>query len=172
VGSKGPIYLAPYDSTWPLEFEAEAARIERACGDLEITLEHVGSTAVPGLAAKPIIDIVAGRPPRARLAPYVAAMRQIGYEHLGAYGVPGRDYFRRGSPRSHHVHMVSRTSAFWRKHLAFRDYLRTHADAAREYEVSKRELARVSGENHMAYVTGKGPFVRRILREAALQVSS
>jgi GrpB-like predicted nucleotidyltransferase (UPF0157 family) len=165
------IHLVPYDPTWPLEFEAEAARIERACADLELRLEHIGSTAIPGLSAKPIIDILAGRPPRAAVAPYIAAMKQIGYEHKGAYGIPGRQYFRRGAPRSHHVHMVSWTSAFWREHLAFRDFLRDHPERAREYDALKRELAPVSGDDHAAYVKGKGPFVRAVLREAGLETA-
>jgi len=166
VGSPGPIYLALYDPTWPLEFEAERDRIARACADeeLEIKLEHIGSTAIPGLSAKPIIDIVAGRPPRAQLAPYIAVMRQLGYEHKGAYGVPGREYFRRGAPRSHHVHMVSWTSKFWREHLAFRDYLLSHPETAREYETLKRDLAAHSGEDHNVYTSGKTAFVKRILR--------
>jgi len=162
------IHLVPYDPTWPLEFEAEAARIERVCADLELRLEHIGSTAIPGLSAKPIIDILAGRPPRAQMAPYLAAMKQIGYEHKGAYGIPGRQYFRRGAPRSHHVHMVSWTSTFWREQLAFRDFLRAHPERAREYDALKRELAPVSGDDHNAYTKGKGPFIRAVLRESEL----
>lgn len=160
------IRLVPYDSTWPLEFAAEADRIERGCAGLPLELEHIGSTAVPGLAAKPVIDILAGRPGNTSGDSYVAAFRQLGYEHKGAYGIPGRNYFRRGSPRTHHVHLVSRSSDFWRDHLLFRDYLRSHPDIAREYETIKRELAAMYVMDKERYVDAKGPFIKSIVRRA------
>jgi GrpB-like predicted nucleotidyltransferase (UPF0157 family) len=162
------VTLSAYDPLWPAEFQAEAERIARACYDLEIRLEHVGSTAVPGLAAKPIIDISAGVPPRVDRQPYIQAMKEIGYEHLGAYGIPGRDYFRRGSPRSHHVHMVSWSSDLWRENLEFRDYLRTHDDARMEYEILKRQLALTYANDRSRYTSEKAPFIQAILRQARL----
>jgi len=158
--------LVPHDPLWAAEFEAEAARIERVCDDLEIRLEHVGSTAIPGVAAKPIIDILAGVPARAPRRDYVTAIKGIGYEHLGAHGVPGRDYFRRGSPRSHHVHLVSWSSAFWREQLAFRDWLRAHPETAAEYDALKRELARRHADDRKRYQEEKGPFIRSVVRRA------
>lgn len=160
------VRLLPYDSTWPLEFDAEAERIYRACDELQIRLEHIGSTAVPGLAAKPIIDILAGRPGNVPGDAYVAAFRQLGYEHKGAFGIPGRNYFRRGSPRSHHVHLVSWSSELWRDHLLFRDYLRADALVAREYETIKRELAAMYVNDREQYTDAKGPFIRSIVRRA------
>lgn len=159
------IYIAPYDSQWPAEYAAEEDRILDACRGLPIKLEHIGSTAVPGLDAKPIIDILAGVPPRADRAAYVAALRQIGYEHKGAFGIPGRNYFRRGSPRSHHVHMVSWSSAFWRKQLAFRDALRADASLRQEYAALKRELAGMFSDDVEQYASAKGPFIASALRE-------
>jgi GrpB-like predicted nucleotidyltransferase (UPF0157 family) len=160
------IYIAQYDPLWPREFEAEADRIIRACDDLPILLEHIGSTAVPGLSAKPIVDILAGVPPREPRAPYIAALVSIGYEHLGAYGVPGRDYFRRGSPRTHHVHMFSWSSAAWKDHILFRDYLRAHPDVAQEYAVLKRELAATFADDRQRYTEEKSPFIKSVLRRA------
>jgi GrpB-like predicted nucleotidyltransferase (UPF0157 family) len=160
------ITLAPYDEHWPAEFEAEAERIERVCAGLPLRLEHVGSTAVPGLSAKPIIDILAGVPPRARRRDYVVALTGIGYEHLGAHGIPGRDYFRRGIPRSHHVHLVSWSSTFWKEQLLFRDWLRAHPERRREYEVLKRELALTFAADRRGYGEAKGAFVRSVVREA------
>jgi GrpB-like predicted nucleotidyltransferase (UPF0157 family) len=139
----GSVRLVPYDSTWPLEFAAEAERIERACEGMPLRLEHIGSTSIPGLAAKPVIDILAGRPGNVAGNKYVDALRQIGYEHKGAYGIPGRNYFRRGTPRTHHVHMVSWSSDLWRDHLLFRDYLRLHPRllvSTRRSSVSSRLL--------------------------------
>lgn len=149
-----------------MEFAAEAERIERACVGLQIRLEHIGSTSVPGLAAKPVIDILAGRPVSISGDRYVAALRQLGYEHKGSFGIPGRNYFRRGSPRSHHVHLVSWSSEFWRDHLLFRDYLRTHPLVASEYETLKREIAVMYVQDRDRYTDAKGPFIRSILRRA------
>ena len=141
-------------------------RIERACYDLPIKLEHIGSTSVPGLAGKPLIDILAGVPPRDPRAPYVAALIQLGYEHLGAFGIPGRDYFRRGTPRTHHVHLFSWSSDAWRDHLLFRDYLRAHPDVAQEYAALKRELAAMFADDPPRYSEEKGPFIKSVLRRA------
>ena len=162
------VILSPYDPHWPAMFEAEAARIERAMVGLPIRLEHIGSTAVPGLAAKPIIDILAGRPPKGSAEPYIAAMRQLGYEHLGPNGIPGREYFRRGTPRTHHMHMVRWSSTFWKEQLRFRDALRDNPSLAREYETLKYDLAAsLSPEERRVYSDAKGPFIRKVLRDAA-----
>lgn len=163
------VRIAAYDPLWPREFEAEAARLERACG-LPLRLEHAGSTAVPGLAAKAIIDILAGVPSRASRAPYVTAIVQLGYEHMGAFGIPGRNYFRRGSPRTHHVHLVSWSSKFWRDELLFRDYLRAHDDVAREYAALKRELAAAFPDDSRQYTEEKAPFITSVLRRARAAV--
>src|ERR1043166_2226921 len=160
------IRIVPYDPLWPREYAAEAARIAEACRDLPLRLEHIGSTAVPGLSAKPIIDILAGCPARAPRAPYVAAFRQLGYDHRGAFGIPGRNYFRRGTPRSHHVHLVSWSSAFWRDHVLFRDYLRGDPTAVLEYAALKRDLAAVFSDDHRRYTVEKSPFIKAALRRA------
>jgi GrpB-like predicted nucleotidyltransferase (UPF0157 family) len=160
--------IVPYDPLWPEEFRVEAQRIERACDDLEIRLEHIGSTSVPGLSAKPIIDIAAGVPSRADRTPFIQSLKELGYEHLGAYGIPGRDYFRRGSPRSHHVHMVSWSSAVWREHLLFRDALRGNATLRLEYEALKRQLALTHAGDRASYQAEKGPFIQAVLRQARL----
>lgn len=130
-------------------------------------IEHIGSTAVPGIAAKPVIDILVGVPPKANRAAYVAVMRQLGYEHRGANGIPGRDYFVRGAPRSHQLHLVSWSSGLWRDHLAFRDYLRAHPHTAREYEALKRQFAIAFADDRPKYAEAKGPFIRAVLRQAS-----
>ena len=158
--------LVDYDPKWPLAFETERARIHAALGDVARGIEHYGSTAVAGLRAKPIIDILVGVPPRAAREPYVAAIRGLGYEHRGAAGIPGRNYFRRGSPRTHHIHLVSWSSALWRDHLLFRDWLRRNESAALEYAVLKRELAAMFADNRLRYSESKGPFIKATLRQA------
>jgi GrpB-like predicted nucleotidyltransferase (UPF0157 family) len=160
------VRLVPYDDLWPREFAAEAARIEGACDELPIRLEHIGSTAIAGISAKPVIDILAGCPANANRAPYIAALKQLGYVHRGNNGIPGRNYFVRGSPRSQQVHLVNWSSALWRDHLLFRDYLRAHGDVAREYEELKRQLAITFAGDRRAFSEAKGPFIRAVLRDA------
>lgn len=158
--------IHPYDPLWPLEYHAESERILIACRDLALRLEHVGSTAVPGLSAKPIIDILAGCPARAARAPYIAALRQLGYEHKGAFGIPGRNYFRRGTPRSHQIHLVSWTSALWNDQIQFRDILRDEPAVAQDYAALKRSLAVTFADDIRAYSDNKGPFIKAVLRGA------
>ena len=158
--------IAPYDPIWPRDFAAEADRIARACDDLPLQVEHIGSTAIPGLSAKPIIDILIGVPPRASREPYIAAIRGLGYDHRGANGIPGRNYFRRGSPRTHHIHLVSWSSEVWHDHLLFRDWLRKNPDAVAEYAVLKRELHAMFPDNREKYSESKGPFIKAALRMA------
>ena len=164
--------LAAYDPLWPAMFDAEARRIEAACAGLSIRLEHIGSTSVPGMSAKPVIDILAGRPPQSRATGYIAAFRQLGYEHKGAFGVPGREYFRRGTPRSHHVHLVSWSSTVWEEHLLFRDRLRADPATARDYEAVKRALAIAYANDRRAYTDAKGPFIRSVIRNARQGVTN
>lgn len=158
--------ISPYDPLWPREFEAEADRIVRGCDDRPLLIEHIGSTAVPGLSARPVIDIGLAIPPRTRREPYITALRQLGYEHKRAHGIPGRDYFHRGIPRSHRVNLVSVTSPLWRDWIAFRDFLRGHPETAREYDALKRELSALFVDEPRKYADAKGPFVRAVLRRA------
>jgi GrpB-like predicted nucleotidyltransferase (UPF0157 family) len=160
------VLLVPYDPLWPLEYAAEADRIAHACDDLPFRLEHIGSTAVPGLGARPVIDIAMGIPGNAKRHEYFAALRQLGYEHRGTDGVPGRDYFVRGSPRSHHVHLVSWSSSLWNDWLLFRDHLRGNPGAAREYDGLKRELSATFADEPREYADAKGAFVRAAVRRA------
>lgn len=160
------VVVVDYDPDWPALFAEEAALIRTACGGGLEAIEHIGSTAVPGLAAKPIIDIMAGVRHIAAAAGLIAAMESLGYESLGPYGIEGRLYFRRGEPRSHHVHMVEMGSDFWRRHLMFRDHLRAHADAAAAYALLKRRLADRFGADREAYTNAKTPFIEASLRVA------
>jgi GrpB-like predicted nucleotidyltransferase (UPF0157 family) len=165
-----PVTLLPYDPLWALEYDAEAARIENACIGLPIRLEHIGSTSVPGLSAKPVIDILAGVPGQAHRGLYIASMLRLGFEHVGSYGIPGRNYFRRGRPRSHHVHMVSWSSEMWKESLLFRDYLRVNRAIAMEYDALKREFAIAHADDKGEYQSAKGPFIQSVLRKARTEI--
>ncbi|MEK7247869.1 MAG: GrpB family protein, partial [Chloroflexota bacterium] len=139
-----------------------------AIGEWAVAIEHVGSTAVPGLAAKPIIDIMPAIRSLADARHIIAPMEALGYEYVPEFedDLPERRYFRRGVPRSHHVHVVETTSTFWRRHLAFRDYLRAHPETAAEYAALKRRLADGYGSDSGGYTNAKTEFITRIERLA------
>ena len=147
-----PIVIAGYDPAWPERFERERAEILRVCGaDAFARIEHVGSTAVPGLAAKPIIDIMPGLRSLDDAAALIAPLAGIDYEYVPEFerpnaideGMPFRRYFRKDveGERAFHMHMVEAGSEFWRDHLLFRDYLRNSPEDAREYERVKSRVA-------------------------------
>jgi GrpB-like predicted nucleotidyltransferase (UPF0157 family) len=166
------IEVVPYDPSWPARFEAERARIAEALGALALRVDHNGSTAVPGLAAKPVIDIqvsVAALAPLARFAEPLAA---IGYVHVPHADDAFCPFFHRPAhgPHSHHVHVVAAGGSEERRTLAFRDYLREHAEAVAVYASLKRDLAeRFAGdsfESRNAYADAKSAFVEDAIRRA------
>jgi GrpB-like predicted nucleotidyltransferase (UPF0157 family) len=167
------LLVAPYDPRWPADFERERERIRGALGDAALRIDHHGSTAVPGLAAKPVIDIQVSV---ARLHPidaYAAALERIGYVHVPHDDDARCPFFHRPAawPHTHHVHVVEAGSEEERHTLAFRDHLREHPEAAREYEALKRDLARDhdgdDAESREAYALAKSAFVERIIAAAA-----
>jgi GrpB-like predicted nucleotidyltransferase (UPF0157 family) len=163
-----PIVIADYDESWPSMYEDERARIEEAIGEWLADIQHVGSTAVPGLAAKPIIDIMPGLRSLDDAPHIIEPLQRLGYEYVPEFEaqLPERRYFRKGIPRAYHVHAVETTSEFWRRHLAFRDYLRTHADARDEYAALKRKLAAEHTHNRGNYTEAKTEFIQSIERLA------
>ncbi len=170
----GPVArVVDYDPRWPRIYEAERARILEAIGPWVAGIDHVGSTAVPNLAAKPIIDILVGLRTLADAVHCIPRLQAIGYEYVPEYEdeLPDRRYFRKGpaANRTHHLHMVERDSDFWAKHLLFRDYLRDHPDEARRYEALKRELAVRFTDDRDAYTESKTEFVESVVRRAAAE---
>jgi GrpB-like predicted nucleotidyltransferase (UPF0157 family) len=163
----GVVRLVEYDARWPAIFAAEQQRIRDQCGTLALRLEHVGGTSIPGMCAKPVLDIAAGRPRNTPTQEYVTALKQAGYEHRGEQGVPGRQFFRRGQPRAYHLHLVEEGGPLWRDYLAFRDYLRAHADATNRFADVKRVLAARFSRDREAYMNAKSPHVEEILRLAS-----
>ncbi|MGH8104308.1 MAG: GrpB family protein [bacterium] len=158
-----PVIVVDYDPRWPHLFEAEKALLRHTLGDRITAIEHVGSTAVPGLGAKPVIDIMAAVPRLALAAECVPLLASINYEYFPEYEkkIPERRFFRKGpaDARTHHLHIAENTSDFWRWLVAFRDYLRAHPDIAREYERTKRAFAAQYGPNRDGYQDAKGPFI-------------
>ena len=167
------IVISEYDAKWRVLFEEEAHRLRTAFGSVALRIEHVGSTSVPGLAAKPIIDIqvsVASLVPHGR---YVDTMATLGYRHvaLGDFDLVYPFFHKPAEfPGTHHVHLCDAGGEQEWKHLAFRNYLRAHPHVAREYEALKHELARahdgVTLQSGQAYSLSKSEFVANVLRAA------
>ena len=158
------VNLSDYDAAWPAMFESERARLAEALAPwLEGPVEHVGSTAVPGLMAKPIIDIMAGVLDLEASRPAIDALVKLDY-YYSAYKPEVMHWFCRPhfSHRTHHLHLVPFESPLWHERLAFRDHLRRHADVADEYSALKRELARRFRNDREAYTRAKNPFVARV----------
>ena len=162
----GEVRLASRHELWAAEFRLERARIVRAIGSHILDIQHVGSTAIAGVPAKPILDISIGVEDFDEAAVCIAPLERIGYRYRGENGIPRRHYFVRGSPRTHHLHMVERASENWRATVEFRDFLRLHSDSAREYAEAKVELAATYPRNRGRYQERKDEIVERILKRA------
>jgi GrpB-like predicted nucleotidyltransferase (UPF0157 family) len=149
-------------------FAAEAERLQAffSAAGLAVQLEHMGSTAVPGLPAKPILDILAGYPEGAPVTDYISVLTSADYVHRGEQGIPGREFFRRGNPRSYHLHLAAGDSQFWRDHLTFRNRLRSDESLRDAYAALKHDLAARFPRDREAYIDAKAPFVKEILRTA------
>lgn len=162
------VEVVPYDTQWPVRFEREAAAVRAALGDTLITIEHVGSTSVPGLAAKPIIDMMPIVRDVREVEKRIVAMAAAGYIPRGEFGLPGRRYFVKGSPyaRLVHCHAYAADNPEAERHLAFRDYLRTHPEALNAYATLKIELARRHPDDIVAYMDGKDGLIKQIEAEA------
>ena len=165
-----PITIVRYDPRWRSEFDAERVRLERVFQGTAAVVEHVGSTAVPGLGAKPIIDIMVGLSHLDEAEARIPALEQIGYQYVPAHEseLPDRRYFRKvqSGRKTHHVHAVVHGSDFWRRHLLFRDYLRRHDAMAKEYLRLKQRLAAVHLTNRRAYLQAKSDFIEAVLLKA------
>lgn len=156
------ISIAQSDPTWPERYQKEALLLQRVLSDIPVAIHHIGSTAVPGLAAKPIIDILLEVPSLHLLDNYNDTLRQAGYTPRGEYGIPGRRYFVKGeNQRTHHLHAFELGSQHTIRHLAFRDYLRQHSNIAQEYERVKRAAAKHSGNLPERYSQLKNDFIQR-----------
>lgn len=155
------VEVVDYDASWPARFEAERAAIAGALGDVVVAVHHIGSTSVPGLAAKPVIDVLVEVRDLDALDARASAMEALGYEAKGEYGIARRRYFRRGGDmRTHHVHAFAAGDEHVVRHLAFRDYLRAHADVAAEYGALKHRVADEAAHDVDAYCDGKDAFVQ------------
>lgn len=181
---EAPIVICTPDPAWPSAYARMRAAVRAAAGGHVERIEHIGSTAVPGLAAKPIIDVMVGVADDALIdvaaepevevggeadiepagpashVDLVQALQRIGFVYRSINGIPGRLFFRRRDVvPGQHIHLVRTGSAFWVRHLLFRDYLRAHPDEVTAYAALKRRLAAVHGSDRMAYTEAKSDFI-------------
>jgi GrpB-like predicted nucleotidyltransferase (UPF0157 family) len=160
-----PIEILPYDPRWPAAFEAERLRLQGLLAPwLRGAIEHIGSTAVPGLVAKPVIDIMAPVLSLENARPAIAVLGASGYCHA-EYQADAMHWFCKPSPelRTHHLHLVPMGSALWRERIAFREALRITPALAAEYAQLKLRLATEFRNDRDGYTEAKTPFVKRIL---------
>ncbi|HEV2318595.1 MAG TPA: GrpB family protein [Verrucomicrobiae bacterium] len=158
--------IEPYRDSWKCEFEIEAAKIRSALGETVVMLHHIGSTAIPRIYAKPIIDILAEVTSLEAIDARVIDMQALGYDAMGEFGIPGRRYFRKDDSNGSHVHAFAHQSPQITRHLTFRNYLISHPGAAQTYSDLKRRLMETCKGNIDAYVDGKDAFVKEVERKA------
>mgnify|MGYP001810252432 CR=1 FL=1 len=169
---EAPVVVVPYSVRWPELFAAEAALLQGVLEPwLVAEVEHVGSTAVIGLHAKPIIDIMAPIKDLASSGPAIEAAQAAGYCYY-PYKPEQMHWFCKPSPalRTHHLHLIPWRSQLWQERLAFRDALRSSPKLAQEYAVLKQELAAKHGADREAYTEAKAPFIASVLRSHFVQV--
>ena len=170
TSSGAPVVIVPYDPDWPARFEAEAAVLRHGLAPWLVgPVEHIGSTAVPGLAAKPVIDIMAGVQTLEASRPAIAAATDLGYCYW-PYQADREHWFCKPSTahRTHHLHLIPIGSPQWLRAIAFRDYLRADPTTAGEYAALKQRLAREHHLDREAYTEAKRPFIDRITELALL----
>ena len=166
-----PIVIVDYDPGWTAEFIDEASKIFAAISDKVVAIEHIGSTAVPGLGAKPIIDVMFAVDAIADAHECIAPLRSIGYEYIPYPDFPERLFFRDGpmGDGPHHLHATEFLSDFWEEKLLFRDFLRTHSEVAQQYYELKTQLAEKYGsdrEIYEPYTVAKSYFIESVLARA------
>ncbi|MCU9613216.1 GrpB family protein [Caldibacillus lycopersici] len=161
------VEVTQYNNDWPAKFQQEADKIGAIFGTEIIDIYHIGSTSVPGLSAKPIIDSMVVVKNLHHVDNFNNEMMAIGYEPKGENGIPRRRYFQKGGDnRTHHVHIYAQGDPNIDRHLAFRDYLRTHPDALKQYGQLKEALANQFPTDIAAYIAGKEQLVLAIEKKA------
>lgn len=157
------VKIVPYRSKWPLEFEEEKQRLLHILGANIVAIEHVGSTSIPELDAKPIIDMFAGVHTLLHVEAYANLLRNSGYCHVET-GMTGRHFFAKESEgeRTHHLHILPIEGWNDRKELLFRDYLRKHPELVKEYAELKNRLAQQYHSDPESYTRAKTAFIQRV----------
>lgn len=162
------ITVVPYDARWSDLFQEEADELTAMFGGEVVAIHHIGSTAIPGIHAKPIIDILVEVQDIERIDAFNQEMAERGYVPKGEFGIRGRRFFIKGTEesRTHHVHVFQTGDAEFERHLVFRDYLRAHPEEAQAYSRLKQELARRFPNDIDSYMAGKDDLIKATERKA------
>ena len=166
------VTVLPYDSSWKSAFEDIKNELERALGDLIIGIEHVGSTSVEGLAAKPCIDIDVIIEDYSVFGAVADKLAGIGYVHEGDLGIKDREAFKytdKPHLMTHHLYVCPKDSEELRRHITFRDFLRSNTDAVREYSAVKKEAARLFPDDIDRYIAHKSPCIDKLYKQCGLK---
>lgn len=159
--------VSPYSAEWPKLFEAIREEFLLVFSPTVVAIEHIGSTSVPGLAAKPVIDVVLGADSLADIESKIKPLGELGYTYVSKYEdqIPTRRYFVKSLPTSLriHVHGVEQGSRLWQEHIAFRDSLRADEDLRSRYQALKLRLAEEFADDKPAYTAAKNPFIQSVL---------
>lgn len=157
--------LTPYQAEWKKLYEKEAVRLRTVLGEKLLCVEHIGSTAVDGMEAKPLIDMMAAVEDLGEARSLVPGLEEFGYEGRGNGGVEGRIFLAKGpwNQRTHHLSLTEPNSDHWQRNLLFRDYLRAHPEIAEEYRKLKQKLARKYPEDRESYTIGKNGFIEQAI---------
>jgi GrpB-like predicted nucleotidyltransferase (UPF0157 family) len=160
------ITVVPYQPHWPALFHQEQQRLQQVLTRHIFDIQHIGSTAVPGLAAKPIIDILIGLQTLSHDSFPITVLQTLGYQYLGEAGIPGRLYFRRRHESAFNVHLVQWGSELWTNNLLIRDFLCTHPEVAERYGQHKQELIKSGVRTLLSYSEKKDSLVAELLHRA------
>lgn len=159
----GELRLVPVDPDWEVRFAVERDRISTALGAAALDIQHIGSTAIPGILAKPILDIAVAIQSYEGGFPLVPLLVGLGYEYRGENGIPRRHFFVYGSPRrTHHLHVFEQHGAEWAHHLRFRDVLLGSPSTAARYSEIKNAALAASGGNRDLYQSLKSSFITEV----------
>jgi GrpB-like predicted nucleotidyltransferase (UPF0157 family) len=164
---KGTVALYSDNIVWKRKYEEEKEILQAALGNNILDIQHIGSTSIPGMIAKPIIDIAIAVKKFEDAFVYIQPIENLGYEYKGELGIPRRHYFVKGDPRTHHIHMVEIESREWINQILFRDYLIQHPQSSKAYADLKMELAKKFPTDREAYTDAKAPFINQILKLAS-----
>ena len=167
---KRRVEVVSYNSNWKETYKEESEKIKNILNDIIIDIRHIGSTAIPGIKAKPVIDILVEVKNIEEVDQYNYKMKELGYEVMGEYGIPKRRFFRKGgNNRTHHVHIFQVGNEEIERHINFKEYLITHPDNAREYSKLKEKLVNKYTCDIDNYSNGKSDFIKEIDRKAKLR---
>ncbi len=161
-----PITIVNFDSEWPKLYELEKQRVEQALHTLAPRIEHFGSTAVPGMSGKPIVDLLVGVENLASASMHVSELEALGYQNFGEIFISGRAYLRRRGPPHFNIAMTEINGQFWEAQLLLRDYLRAHPHEAAAYSESKKAVYGSGAHLFSSYSQAKGPFLAALKERA------